>query len=65
MEMNVEKKTKVIQISRQPFPVKIVIDQKQLENVESFKSFGIILTNMEHVLVKLNVGLLWLKLHST
>jgi len=36
MEMNVEK-TKVMRISRQRFPVKIIIDQKQLENVESFK----------------------------
>jgi len=36
MEMNVEK-TKVMRISRQTFPVKIMIDQKQLENVESFK----------------------------
>ena len=36
MEMNVEK-TKVMRISRQSFPVKIMIDQKQLENVESFK----------------------------
>ena len=35
MEMNVEK-TKVMRISRQPFPVKMIIDQKQLENVESF-----------------------------
>ena len=39
MEMNVEK-TKVMRISRQPFPVKIMIDQKQLENVESFKYLG-------------------------
>jgi hypothetical protein len=30
MEMNVEK-TKVMRISRQPFPVKIMIDQKQLD----------------------------------
>jgi len=29
MEMNI-KKTKVMRISRQPFPVKIMIDQKQL-----------------------------------
>jgi hypothetical protein len=43
MEMNVEK-TKVMRISRQPFPVKIIIDQK-LENVESFKYLGSILTN--------------------
>jgi len=39
MEMKVEK-TKVMRISRQPFPVKIMIDQKQLENVESFKYLG-------------------------
>jgi hypothetical protein len=38
------KKTKVMRISRQPFPVKIVMDQKQLENVESFKCFGSVLT---------------------
>jgi len=42
--MNVEK-TKVMKISRQPFPVKIMIDQKQLENVESFKYFVSVLTN--------------------
>jgi len=30
---------------RQPFPVKIMIDQKQLKNVESFKYLGSILTN--------------------
>ena len=39
MEMSVEK-TKVMRISRQPFPVKIMIDQKQLESVESFKDVG-------------------------
>jgi hypothetical protein len=44
MEMNVEK-TKVMRISRQPFPVKLMIDQKQLENVESFKYLGSMLTN--------------------
>ena len=44
MEMNVEK-TKVMRISRQPFPVKIMIDQNQLDNVESFKYLGSILTN--------------------
>ena len=44
MEMNVEK-TKVMRISRQQFPVKIIIDQKQLENVESFEYLGSILTN--------------------
>jgi len=44
MEMNVEK-TEVMRISRQPFSVKIMIDQKQLENVESFRYLGSILTN--------------------
>jgi hypothetical protein len=39
MEMNVEK-AKVMRISRQPFPVKIMIDPKQLQNVESFKYLG-------------------------
>jgi len=38
-------KNKVMRISRQPFPVKIMIDQKQLENVESFKYLGSTLTN--------------------
>jgi len=42
--MNVEK-TKVMRISRKPCPVKIMIDQKQLENVESFKYLGSSLTN--------------------
>jgi len=44
MEMNVEN-TKVRRISRQTFPGKIMLDQKQLENVESFKYLGSILTN--------------------
>jgi hypothetical protein len=35
----------VMRISRQPFPVKLMIDQKQLENLESFKYLGSILTN--------------------
>jgi len=38
-------KNNVMRISRQQFPVKIIIDQKQLENVESFKYLGSILTN--------------------
>ena len=36
MEMNVEK-TKVLRISRQPSPVTIMIDCKQLENEKCFK----------------------------
>jgi hypothetical protein len=34
-----------MRISRQPFPVKIMIDQRQLDSVESFKYLGSILTN--------------------
>jgi hypothetical protein len=34
-----------MRISRQPLPVKIMIDQKQLDNVESFKYLGRMLTN--------------------
>jgi hypothetical protein len=44
MEMNVGK-TKVMRISRQSLPVKLIIDRKQLDNVESFKYLGSILTN--------------------
>ena len=44
MEMNVEK-TKVMRISRQPSPVTIMIDQKQLENVEYITYLGSLLTN--------------------
>jgi hypothetical protein len=35
----------VMRISRQPLPVKLMIDQKQLENVDSFKYLGSMLTN--------------------
>jgi len=38
-------KTKVMRISRQPSPVTIMIDQRQLENVECFKYLGSLLTN--------------------
>jgi len=38
-------KTKVMRISRQTSPEKIMIDQKQLENVECFKYLGSMLTN--------------------
>ena len=44
MEMIVEK-TKVMRISRQPSTVTIMIDQKQLENVECFKYLDSVLTN--------------------
>jgi hypothetical protein len=44
MELELEK-TKVMRISRQPSPVRIMIDQKQLENVERFTYLGSKLTN--------------------
>jgi hypothetical protein len=44
MEMNV-KKTKVMRLSRQPSPIKIIIDQKKLENMEYFNYLGIKITN--------------------
>jgi hypothetical protein len=44
MKINVQK-TKGRRISRQPFPVKIMTDQKQLENVQTFKYLGSILSN--------------------
>ena len=43
-EMNVGK-TKLMRISKQPSPVTIMIDQKQLEDVERFKYLGSMLTN--------------------
>ena len=43
MEINVEK-TKVMRISRQPSPITVTIDQKQLENVKCFKYLGCMLT---------------------
>ena len=43
MESNVEK-TKAMRISRQPSPITITIDQKQLENVKCCKYLGSMLT---------------------
>ena len=43
MEINVQK-TKVMRISRQPSPITITIDQKQMENVKCFKYLGSMLT---------------------
>jgi hypothetical protein len=44
MEINVEK-TNVMRISRQPYSIKIMINQKQLENVEYFSYLGSMITN--------------------
>ena len=43
MEMKVGK-CKVMRISRKPTPLYVMIDQKQLKNVEYFKHFGRIMT---------------------
>jgi hypothetical protein len=44
MEMKV-KNTKIIRISMQPFPIQIMIDQKQLETVEYFNYLGSLIRN--------------------
>jgi hypothetical protein len=43
MEINVER-TKVMRISRQPSPIKIMIDQKQLDDEEHFSYLGSMIT---------------------
>ena len=63
MEMNV-KKTKVMRISRQLSPVTIMIDQKQLENVECFKYLGSLLTNDGRCTREIKSSIAWQKLHS-
>jgi hypothetical protein len=64
MEMNVDK-IKIMRISRQTFPVKHMIDQKQLWNVLNSRQNVDMLTNGGKCTVKLNPGLLWQKLHLT
>jgi hypothetical protein len=44
MEMSVEK-SKVTRNSKPPYPVQIMIDQKQLRNVEYVKYFGCLITS--------------------
>ena len=41
----VEKKTEVLRFSRQPFAIRIMIDQKQLENVEYLNCSGSLITS--------------------
>jgi len=53
-----------MRISRQPLPVKIMIDQKQLENVKSFKYLGSILTNNGICTCDINSRIAMAKLHS-
>jgi hypothetical protein len=64
MEINVEK-TKVMRFSRQPFPVKIIKEKKQLVNMESFKYLGSILTNDGRCTCEIKYRIVRLKLNST
>jgi hypothetical protein len=44
IEINVEK-SKMLRISRLPSPIQIMIDQKQIQNVEYFSYYGSMITN--------------------
>jgi hypothetical protein len=59
------KKTKVMRISREPSPLRIMTDQKQLENMEYFKYFGCTITNDTRCTRKTKSELPWQKQHST
>jgi len=59
------KKTKVMRISRQPSTVTIMIDQKQLKNVECFKYLGSMLTNDGSCTCEIKSRIAMAKLHST
>jgi hypothetical protein len=54
-------KTKVMRISRHPFQIQIVIDQKQPKNVEYFNYLSSIITNYTNEHGKLNPRLPWQK----
>ena len=58
-------KTKVMRISRDKFPVQIMIDQKQMENAEYLNYFGSIIKIMQDTQVKLNQGSILQKQHLT
>jgi hypothetical protein len=54
----------VIIISWEAFPVQIIINQKQPENVEYFNYLGSMIKMMQNVFVKLKPGLPWEKQYS-
>jgi hypothetical protein len=56
MEMNAEK-TKLMRISRQPSTVQIMVDHKELKNVDYFNCLGSMIPN--------DARLPWQKQHST
>jgi hypothetical protein len=62
--VNVEK-TKVMRISRKPYPIKIMIDQKQLENVEYFNYLGSMITNDAQCTREIKSRIAMAKQHST
>jgi hypothetical protein len=64
MEMN-EEKTKVTRISRQPSQIQIMIDKKQLENVEYFNYLGSLITNDARCTSEMKSNLPRLKQHIT
>jgi hypothetical protein len=57
--------TKLIGISRQPFSVQILIDQKQLENLEYFNYLGTMTASDSRYRRKIYTELPWEKQHST
>jgi hypothetical protein len=64
MEMNMVK-TKLMCISRQPSPVHIVIDQRQLDNVEYFNCVGSKLINDARCLGEIKPRIAVVKTNST
>jgi hypothetical protein len=63
MEINVEK-TKVMRISRQPSSIKIMIDQKQLKNVEYLNYLGSMITNDARCTREIKSRIPWQKQQS-
>jgi len=64
MEINV-KKIKVMRISRQPSPITITIEQKQLKNVKCFKYLGSTLTEDGSCMCEIRSRIATEKLHLT
>jgi hypothetical protein len=63
MEMNVEK-TKVMRLSRHPYPINIMIYQKQLENMEYFNYLGSMITNEARCTREIKSRIAMAKQHS-
>jgi hypothetical protein len=58
-------KTKVIRISRLPSSIQIMIDQKQLENVEYFNYLSSMITNDANCTHEIKSRIVMQKQHST